>query len=166
MKTGIINGLKTIVNEIGGLLNKIIGMFNSAFKELERAMNDLIEDYNESAKQLGTSTLSKVRYSPMAGIKVPALASGAVIRGGNPFLAILGDQRYGQTNIEAPLSTIKQAVREEMMNLGYGGSNAGSVPVNVNLYYNGEVFARLSIPDILSELNRQGYDITALMGNG
>ena len=166
MKTGIINGLKTIVNEIGGLLNKIIGMFNSAFKELERAMNDLIEDYNESAKQLGRSTLSKVRYSPMAGIKVPALASGAVIRGGNPFLAILGDQRYGQTNIEAPLSTIKQAVREEMMNLGYGGSNAGSVPVNVNLYYNGEVFARLSIPDILSELNRQGYDITALMGNG
>lgn len=166
MKNGILTGLKAIVNEIGGLLNKIIGMFNSAFKELEGAMNDLISDYNKSAKELGTSTLSKVKYSPMASIKVPALADGAVIRGGNPFLAILGDQRYGQTNIEAPIGTIKQAVREEMMDMGYVGSRSGNVPVTINLNYNGETFARLSIPDILSELNRQGYDITSLMGNG
>lgn len=166
MKNGIMTGLKSVVNEIGGLLNKIIGMFNSAFKELEESMNDLISDYNKSAKELGTSTLSKVKYSPMASIKVPALADGAVIHGGNPFLAILGDQRYGQTNIEAPIGTIKQAVREEMMDMGYVGSRSGSVPVTINLNYNGETFARLSVPDILSELNRQGYDITALMGNG
>ena len=166
MKNGILTGLKAIVNEIGGLLNKIIGMFNSAFKELEESMNDLISDYNKSAKELGTSTLSKVKYSPMASIKVPALADGSVIRGGNPFLAILGDQRYGQTNIEAPIGTIKQAVREEMMDMGHVGSRSGSVPVTINLNYNGETFARLSIPDILSELNRQGYDITSLMGNG
>lgn len=167
MKNGIMTGLKAIVNEIGGLLNKIIGMFNSAFKELEGAMNDLISDYNKSAKELGTSTLSKVKYSPMASIKVPALADGAVIRGGNPFLAILGDQRYGQTNIEAPLATIEKAVENVMARNGYSSSgNSGSVPVNINLNYNGETFARLSIPDILAELNRQGYDITALMGNG
>lgn len=167
MKNGVMTGLKAIVNEIGGLLNKIIGMFNSAFKELEESINDLISDYNKSAKELGTSTLSKVKYSPMASIKVPALADGAVIRGGNPFLAILGDQRYGQTNIEAPLSTIEQAVENVMARNGYmGGGNSGSVPVTINLNYNGETFARLSIPDILAELNRQGYDITALMGNG
>lgn len=166
MKNGIMTGLKAIVNEIGGLLGKVLTTFDSAFKELEDAMNDLIDDYNKSARELGTSTLSHVSYKGMGPVRIPALADGAVIRGGNPFLAILGDQRYGQTNVEAPLSTIKQAVREEMADMGYGSSRSGSVPVTINLNYNGETFARLSIPDILSELNRQGYDITALMGNG
>ena len=48
---------------------------------------------------------------------IPRLASGAVIRGGNPFAAILGDQPRGQVNIEAPLDTIRQAVREELLNM-------------------------------------------------
>lgn len=166
MKTGIMNGLKAIVNEIGGLLNKIIGMFDSAFKQLEDSMNDLIDSYNSAAGPLGTSKLSHVHYKKMGGIKIPALASGAVIRGGNPFLAVLGDQPRGQTNIEAPLSTIEQAVENVLVRNGYmGGGNSVSVPAIFNFNYNGETFARLSVPDILSELNRQGYDITALMGN-
>ena len=43
--------------------------------------------------------------------QIPELANGAVIQGGSPFLAMLGDQPAGQTNIEAPLDTITQAVR-------------------------------------------------------
>ena len=45
--------------------------------------------------------------------EVPYLASGAVIPPNAPFLAMLGDQKHG-TNIEAPLSTIQQAVALEM----------------------------------------------------
>lgn len=44
---------------------------------------------------------------------IPALASGAVIPPNRKFLAVLGDQKSG-TNVEAPLSTIKQAVMEAM----------------------------------------------------
>lgn len=40
---------------------------------------------------------------------VPYLASGAVIPPNAPFMAVLGDQRHG-TNVEAPLSTIQEAV--------------------------------------------------------
>jgi hypothetical protein len=40
---------------------------------------------------------------------VPMLAKGAVIPPSKPFMAILGDQRNG-TNIEAPLTTIQEAV--------------------------------------------------------
>ena len=40
---------------------------------------------------------------------LPQLAKGAVIPPNAPFAAILGDQRHG-TNIEAPLSTIQEAV--------------------------------------------------------
>lgn len=49
--------------------------------------------------------------------KMPMLATGAVFRGGNPFMAIVNDQPRGQTNIEAPLKVIKQALREELTSL-------------------------------------------------
>ena len=41
--------------------------------------------------------------------KIPKLASGAVLPANKPFLAMVGDQRHG-TNVEAPLSTIQEAV--------------------------------------------------------
>lgn len=44
---------------------------------------------------------------------LPYLASGAVIPPNAPFMAVLGDQRHG-TNIEAPLSTIQEAVAMTM----------------------------------------------------
>ncbi len=57
----------------------------------------------------------------VSSAKIPALASGAVIPPNREFLAILGDQTHG-TNIEAPLSTIEQAVENVMQrNGGFGG---------------------------------------------
>lgn len=161
MRAGVMNGLKSLVNDIGGLLNKIITMFDAAFKKLESSMNKLISKYNENASKMGTTKLSKVSYSPMGSINIPALASGAVIRGGNPFLALLGDQPRGQTNIEAPLSTIEQAVENALSRSGYGSGLAGqtiTIPLNVN----GQEFARLTLGDILKEMGRQGYDVEVL----
>lgn len=162
MRNGIMQGFKAIVNNIAGVLNQVIQLFNSAYKQLQDSMNSLIDDYNSKASIMGTSSLSHVTYSAMQSIKVPALASGAVIRGGNPFLAILGDQPAGQTNIEAPLSTIEQAVENVMNRNGRGNEQ---IPVTINLNWDGETFARLSISDILSELVRQGYDIDVLGAN-
>lgn len=51
--------------------------------------------------------------------KVPHLASGAVIPPNAPFLAMLGDQRNG-TNIEAPLSTIEEALTNVLNRRGDG----------------------------------------------
>ena len=51
---------------------------------------------------------------------LPALAKGAVLPPNKPFLAMVGDQRHG-TNIEAPLSTIQEAVAEVMAD--YEASN-------------------------------------------
>ena len=60
--------------------------------------------------------------NPLSVPQIPKLAKGAVIKGGNPFMAILGDQPRGITNIEAPLNTIRQAVQMELDNVGsYGG---------------------------------------------
>ena len=48
---------------------------------------------------------------------ISKLADGAVLPPNKPFLAIVGDQTNG-TNVEAPLSTIQQAVADVMSNMG------------------------------------------------
>ena len=55
------------------------------------------------------------------------------------------------------MSTIEDAVRNVV------GDRSGGV-LNVNLNYDGETFARLSLQDFLNEMNRQGYDIDVLGG--
>ena len=58
--------------------------------------------------------------------KIPYLAKGAVIPPNAPFLAMLGDQKHG-TNIEAPLSTIQEAVAlvmEDMVQSNIAGHEA------------------------------------------
>ena len=54
---------------------------------------------------------------------IPRFAQGAVIPPNLEFLAVLGDQRHG-TNIEAPLSTIQEAVAIVMEDM-VGGMMAG-----------------------------------------
>lgn len=71
-----------------------------------------------NAKKRAQADAAAMSYST-AG--VPALADGAVLPPNKPFLAMVGDQRNG-TNIEAPMSTIKQGVREVMNERGGGGS--------------------------------------------
>ena len=50
--------------------------------------------------------------------KIPMLADGAVIRGGDPFMAVLGDQPRGVTNIETPLPTMVKAFKQAMAECG------------------------------------------------
>lgn len=83
---------KSIINKVIGFLNKIIDGFESVGGFLQVLGGDYVK-------------------LP----RIPKLASGAVIPGGKEFLAVLGDQPRGQTNIEAPLDTIKQAVAEVLM---------------------------------------------------
>lgn len=72
--------------------------------------------------------------------EIPALASGAVIPPNRKFLAVLGDQKSG-TNVEAPLSTIKQAVMEAM-------AQGSREPINVNLVVDGKTLARVVVHNI------------------
>lgn len=53
---------------------------------------------------------------------IPGLATGAVIPPNREFLAVLGDQKSG-TNVEAPLSTIEQAVENVLNRRGGAGGN-------------------------------------------
>lgn len=100
-------------------------------------------------------------YTVKAVDSIPHLASGSVIRGGDPFVALLGDQPRGQTNIEAPLPTIRQAMREELSNMDLGNRQ-----MKVVLQVNGSELAYATLNDFLSEANRQGYDVDILGWDG
>ena len=78
------------------------------FKVGERVGNGEDMEIKWNAGQEHGMPIGKVSTLP-----IPRLAKGAVLPANKPFLAVLGDQRHG-TNIEAPLSTIQEAVAEVM----------------------------------------------------
>ena len=83
--------------------------------------------------------------------EIPALASGAVIPPNRKFLAVLGDQKSG-TNVEAPLSTIKQAVMEAL-------AQGSREPINVNLVVDGKTLARVVVPNINNMTRAAGQPV-------
>lgn len=92
MTDNIIAGLNTMANAI----SSVFASFNSA----KRSVNSY------SSTPTRTYSASNYVYS---NSEVPYLARGAVIPSNAPFLAVLGDQKHG-TNVEAPLTTIQDAV--------------------------------------------------------
>lgn len=158
MRTGIMTGFKGIVSDVGGVLGKLTDCFNAQMKNIADAVNKLVDKVNKMADELGVSKLPHVNWSNVAKIQIPQLATGAVIPPNKKFLAMLGDQTHG-TNIEAPLETIKQGLREVVAELGGIGGNQ-----NAQMTLDGETFARLAIPYMLDELNRRGYDVSVLEG--
>ena len=109
-------GLKGIAK---GAVNGIIGMLNGL-------LSALVAGINAAANQLNKLHITAPDWLPGIGGKtfglniptltapqIPQLARGAVIPPNAPFLAMLGDQTHG-TNIEAPLSTIQEAVAATM----------------------------------------------------
>lgn len=85
--------------------------------------------YQTSGSPSGSSSSgysSRISQPTNYTADVPYLASGAVIPPNAPFMAVLGDQRHGK-NIEAPLSTIQEAVAivmEDMVQSNIAGHEA------------------------------------------
>lgn len=109
--------------------NALIDVINALGKGLVTGFNSLFDSVNEIS-------LTIPNWIPLIGGKtlgfslgnlqmpqIPKLAKGAVLPANKPFLAMVGDQKNG-TNIEAPLQTIRDAVKLELSDL-VEGSIAG-----------------------------------------
>lgn len=103
---GIVSGLYQI---LVGPLNGIISLINGVIS----GINSISIDIPDWVPWYGGTTFG------LNIPHIPYLATGAVIPPNAPFMAVLGDQRRG-TNIEAPLSTIQQALRDVMAERGSG----------------------------------------------
>lgn len=112
---GIYNVARTYINYvlsgIQSMVNGIIGGLNSMI----RALNHLHFSIPDWVPGLGGKSLG-FNLSTISRVSLPRLATGAVLPANQPFLSVVGDQKHG-TNIEAPLDTIKQALKETLQGM-------------------------------------------------
>lgn len=108
ISNGVANGLRdcwdNIYNWFANLGNKIGKWWGDIWNKLPDAFKGILDFANHG--------FNLNIFGGGGGGNIPRLANGAVLRGGDPFLAYLNDQPRGQTNVEAPLSTIIDAIRE------------------------------------------------------
>ena len=100
--------LKSAVNGVITLLNAMVSRLVSALNAVVKAANKLSFTVPEWVPAVGGKHFG-VNLPTVSTPKIPYLAKGAVLPANKPFLAVVGDQRHG-TNVEAPLSTIQEAV--------------------------------------------------------
>ncbi len=129
---GVAGVIKAIINAIIGTVEGVANAVVAAINTMIRAINSIsfeVPEFDIFGKKIGGMTIG-FSLSEIPKVNIPRLADGAVIRGGDPFMAVLGDQRFGQTNIEAPLATIEKAVTNAM---NKNGGMGGEITVKVYL---------------------------------
>ena len=134
---GLLSGVKAAINGVIWLANKWIDGLNFLLIPVRAIIYGV-------AKAFGSS----IKFHNVKLPHIPALATGAVLPANKPFLAMLGDQKNG-TNIEAPLSTIEQAVRN-VVGEGVGGD------LTVQLVIDGTAFGKAVVKSYDSEKRRVG----------
>lgn len=123
--TGIKNGAKAAFNWVIG---KLEGLINGIFDGINSVIGGLNKIVGVAGKVVGKDWSG---IGKLGKVKLPRLAQGGVIPPNKEFLAVLGDQKRG-TNIEAPLDTIKQGVKEVLAEMG--GTGGVQMPESIKVY--------------------------------
>lgn len=162
----IFSAFKTKVNEIIGTIREILESFFGWISDAISGVLEKLSSIGSSIKnvfsgggEVAGASVASASYASYSLDNIPHLASGSVIRGGNPFIAMLGDQPAGQTNIEAPISTIEQGLENVLNRRGY--SDGGGI-LKVSVEIDGDELAHATVHNFLSELQRQGYNVDLL----
>lgn len=144
---GIVAVVKAPINMVIGMINSMITGITSGLNTVIDALNKIHIDIPDWVPGLGGESFG-INIPKITPLKIPYLATGAVIPPNKEFLAVLGDQKRG-TNIEAPLDTIIDAVKQANKEMG-NGNGTGSGKVEVVLMLDSREVARELI-----DLNKQ-----------
>ncbi|QIB67807.1 hypothetical protein Ami103574_00060 [Aminipila butyrica] len=146
-----IEPIKKGINSILGFAEGLANGFIDAANKIIRALNGINFSIPDWVPEIGGNEFG-FNIKELSRVSLPKLATGAVIPPNSEFLAILGDQKHG-TNIEAPLSTIEQAVDNA---LSRRGSTGGSSTIPIIIEIDGRELARVMAPYTAGEAMRQG----------
>lgn len=143
---------------MGGIKEAFGTAFKNAANKAIDVLNQMISWMNQKLKftipalTIMGETIWDAKSITLASIpSIPYLAQGAVIPPNREFMAVLGDQKSG-TNVEAPLSTIEQAVRN-VLGSGYGGKHT------VIMEIDGREFGRVTYDAYNKESQRLGVSL-------
>lgn len=114
---GVAGVIKGIINAIIGIIEGMANAVVAAINTMIRAINTINFTVPDWIPGVGGNSVG-FNIPEVNKVSIPRLADGAVIRGGDPFMAVLGDQRHGQTNIETPLPTMVKAFKQAMAESG------------------------------------------------
>lgn len=131
---GMLLSISTIFIEVfSGIREFVITMVNDIIGIVNNAISGIFGGLLGATGNLGIGLVSgNDKTNNTLAIRVPRLATGAVIPPNSEFAAILGDQRGGR-NLEAPEGLIRQIIREEMDN-----GNNGTITVQMPVYLDSE----------------------------
>ena len=155
----VTEGFRGFINGLIGYVEGFINFFVRGINKIIDAVNSLSFDIPDI---LGGGHIG-FNLPNVDELKLPRLATGAVIPPNREFMAVLGDQRSGY-NIEAPEDLIRKIVREE------SGGNAQTLSLlraildavmdGKVMMLEQDVFARLVYNANKSESNRVGPSLT------
>lgn len=151
--------VKTVVESIAKLIE---GIMKSVARATE-AIGNLVTgqsrsnggSYRSYSAASGRTAYPTSSYAAIP-YRMPRLATGTVVppRAGE-FAAILGDNKR-EPEVVSPLSTMRQAFREEIASIGLGQERSGG-PIYMQI--DGKTFARLMAPYLDSEKSRVGVNL-------
>lgn len=128
-----------------GLVKIFKGIVNGIIDIFEGVVNSIIEGLNKISIDIPDwvpPPFGGQKFGfDLEKLKLPRLARGMVIQGGQPFAAMLGDQAPGQVNIETPLQTMIEAFNDALDQRG--GGAGGSYTFIAEL--DGEVIYRKTV---------------------
>lgn len=102
------SGLRDAINSVIGFLNSMLQGAANAVNFLSKAISQVGFDIPSWVPVVGGKGVH-FQIGTVTAPQIPYLAKGAVLPANKPFMAVVGDQKHG-TNVEAPLTTIQEAV--------------------------------------------------------
>lgn len=147
------SGINFLIGIAEGFVNAFIGGINYIISGL----NKLSFSVPSWVPGIGGQSWG-ISISPVQQVKIPRLATGAVIPPNSEFLAILGDQKSG-TNIEAPLDTIVAAVTTALDARESREGNNQAINLTLNFAGSMAQFVRTLKPELAREDRRKGANL-------
>lgn len=146
--TGVVDAIADIFSGLGEVIkspiNAVIDAINGAFATLNSFSID-IPHLDGSVTTFGFNIP-----------EIPRLAQGTVVPANyGEFLAVLGDNRR-EAEVVSPVSSIKQAVMEALVELGGTGRGGSNQPLVVKIMLDGRVVGQAAIDDINDRTKRNG----------
>ena len=126
----VVDGFKGAANGVVGFINGLISGVVKGINSIINLINKLNFTVPDWIPGIGGETFG-FNITPLTAPQIPYLAKGAVLPANRPFLAVVGDQKYG-TNVEAPLATIQEAVALTMEDFTAGNMAGHQATVEVH----------------------------------
>lgn len=141
--------IKAPVNGIIGIINGLIGALNRVQIKIPK-----VPDWVPGIGGKGGGTIG------FNIPKIPYLARGGFIKGGNPTPAIIGEGRYDEAVIplsDSVLSKLAEMIASRMGTPAVAGADGGVFVVEVPVYLDSREIARATTPHISKNLMRQQF---------